>query len=226
MARAYTSSAAVNNPLACPPVPKLVRSYEQRRAVMGKSNGRWKHGKGRARRHYREVHVKHGLELRRALLAGERTFRDRAGRRWTVRELMAHRFAKHQGTARAVQHRVRQLVDAISAHGPWSGWAVAQPVEGAETRAKWTPYEVPKAGEQCWRWWRKALKAVVSLLPWLAHLAGEPIPLHRPAPETTEGGEKQEACSSPTTGEGTTCRDRSVREVVELFRSLELRFGM
>lgn len=224
--RAYTSAPAVNNPDVAPAVPELARTYEQRAPMFGERNPNFKHGRGRARRWRREVDTRRGLEHRTAVLVERETFRGADGVTRTWRELM---FTPLDGRAPfllGLRARAGALMDQITAHGPASGWGVPQPVDGSERNSKWTPYEVPKASEKCWRWWRARRIELARTLRALGWLWGKPIPSHRTAPSGTSPERKAETISALPPGEPTRYRDHSGEQWAAVAERISARIGM
>lgn len=223
---AYPSTAAVNNPSVPPAVPALVWTYEQRRRAFVDQNPSFTHGRGSKRRQRREVDTRQGLERRSEVLLERATWQGADGVKRTWRELV---YAPLEGRAPyllGLRARARTLMNQITAHGPASGWGVAQPLDGHERNSKWTPYTVPKRSEKCWRWWRAKRLELARLLKALGWLWGKPVPAHRTAstPSTAVG----EPETSPVAPEQhpTRYRDRSAEPWAAAAARLGARVGM
>jgi hypothetical protein len=104
---AYTKVTAMFNLSLPPTVPALVKSYEQRRALFGEQNPSWKHGRGRARRWKRELHVRDTMDWRRRLLGGELVMVGQLRLRRTWRELVHAPLARSTGALSATRAHAR-----------------------------------------------------------------------------------------------------------------------
>lgn len=224
--QAYPSTAALNKPDVAPAVPVLIRTYQERAQLFGEHNPSFKHGRGTKRRHRREVDTRQGLDARAAILRGAQTFPGADGVARTWRELIHANLDGRPPFLVGLRARARRLMDQISEHGPASGWGIAQPVAGAERNPKWTPYEVPKRSEKCWRWWRARRIELARLLRALAWLWGRAVPAHRTAHEGTPPVRQEKLPSSCLNVERTRYRDRSAEPWAAAAARLRSRLGM
>lgn len=226
MVGTYRETTPERNPFTPPTLPELRATFAARLKVMGKRNGRWKHGRGTKRRHRREVDSKRRLELIALWASGATTFPGHDGRHWSIAEMLAAHIPKAARFARNVQRHLAAAWFWVRHFGPDAGWGVAQPVPEAGREKKWTPYEVPKQSEACWRWWRNMARAVLNLARMLARALGKPIPLHRALLEqVAERRSEAKPQLLPSTDQ-TRLRDRAVAEGETAWERCQRRFGM
>ena len=224
--RAYRTPAGVNNPDVAPTVPVLLWSYAQRRALFGENNPSFTHGRGRKRRHRRELDTRGGLAQREAILLERATWTGEDGVKRSWRELIYSRLEGRAPYLLGLRARARTLMGQISAHGPASGWGVAQPLDGCEQNSKWTPYEVPKRSEKCWRWWRARRLDLARLMQTLGWLWGKAVPAHRTASRQDPPVGQEEATPSCPLEDQTRYRDRSAEPWAAAAARIASRIGM
>ncbi|HMH76277.1 MAG TPA: hypothetical protein VK547_06595 [Candidatus Udaeobacter sp.] len=205
----YPTVVGVFNLAVAPPVPELVMSYEERRALsIARCRGKEK-TPGRSRRWRREVQTKQSLAWLAALQAGERVPCGRARLAFTLRELTQDYIPSCPRGLLRVREQARRLVALALAHGPASGWGKAQPIREGAAGIHATPWWVPKASEKCWRWWRQVVLHLASLLALIARWLLSVVPLHRPPLGTGPNGEEAESRAAYDREAVTGCRDQA-----------------
>jgi hypothetical protein len=217
---AYRTVAGLFNLSVVPELPRLVRTFEQRRALFRTANPSYKHGRGTARRWKRELNVRDTLEWRRRLLAGERVMVGHLRLRRSWRELVHERLRESTAAISATRAHARTLMGQLVEHGPWNGWGVRQPERSGPGAPWWTPYEVPKASERCWRWWRQLARELARVLLHLDALLWRAVPLHRAPGELPPRGEMRSSAPPSPREDGTRCRDRSPEGVGAILGTL------
>jgi len=223
---AYRNVAGVFN-LALPPaLPRLVRSYEARRALFTHRNPNYKHGRGTKRRQRREYYVRDVMLWRAALLAGEHVRVGKYRLRRTWRELVSGALPKMTAATSATRAHARDLMGQLVEHGPWNGWGVQQPPRSGPGEDRATPYAVPKASEKCWRWWRQLARELARVLLHLDVILSRVIPLHGTPVELPPRGERQSFARPSPREDGTGCRDRSAEELAAVVSRVAARLGM
>lgn len=223
---AYRNVAGVFNLAVPPALPRLVRSYEERRALFTHRNPNYKHGRGTARRQRREYYVRDVMVWRAALLGGERVRVGKYRLRSSWRELVSAPLAQMTAATSATRAQARHLMGALIEHGPWNGWGVPQPERSGPGADRATPYAVPKASEKCWRWWRALARELARVLLHLDVLRSRAIPLHGTPVELPPRGERPAAHRPSPREDGTGCRDRSAEGVAAVLSRLGARLGM
>jgi hypothetical protein len=205
----YQTVAGLFNLSVVPALPRLVASYAQRRGRFGPANPSYKHGRGTARRHRRELQVRDALDWRRRLLAGELVMVGRLRLRRSWRELVQAPLPTTSAALSATRAHARDLMGQLVEHGPWNGWGVAQPERTGPGADKRTPYVIPKESEKCWRWWRHVARELARVVLHLDALLAGTVPLHRAHLELPPRGERPSLTRPSPREDGTWCRDRS-----------------
>jgi len=206
---AYRNAAGLFNLSVVPELPSLRASYEERRGRFGPANPAWKHGRGTARRHRRELQVRDALDWRRRLLGGELVMIGRLRLRRSWRELVHAPLPRVTAALGATRAHARHLMGQLVEHGPWNGWGVAQPERPGAGADKRTPYVIPKESEKCWRWWRHVARELARVVLHLDALLVGTVPLHRAHLELPPRGERPVLNRPSPRGDGTWYRDRS-----------------
>lgn len=223
---AYRNVAGLFNLAVPPALPRLVRSYEQRRALFTHQNPNYRHGRGTRRRQRREYYVRDVMLWRAALLGGELVRVGKYRLRHSWRELVAAPLSQMTAATSATRAQARHLMGALVEHGPWNGWGVEQPPRSGPGADRATPYAVPKASEKCWRWWRALARELARVLLHLDLLASRVIPLHGTPVELPPRGERQGFARPSPREDGTGYRDRSAEELAAVVSRLARRLGM
>lgn len=214
--RDYLTAASVFNLLCTPQLPRLVWNYGRRAARFGEHNGRYKHGRGSKRRRKRDYQVRDALLVCERLLAGELVQLGPRRLRRTYRELVLDPLPEASAVVSTTRAFARRLMDAVGKHGPASGWGVQQPTRVGRGAHLWTPYEIPKKSEKCWRWWRHACRELFRVLLHLDALLSSMIPLHATGKERTTAGERGSSTSPSPAEVRTRYRDHSAEGVAAI----------
>ena len=175
---AYSNVAHVFNLGSFPPAPRLVWTYEQRRARFVHANPNYVDGRAARRRQRREYYVRDVLAWRAALLDGAHVLVGKYRLRHSWPELVHAPLAQRTAAQSATRAHARTLMGALVQHGPWDGWGVVQPPRVGPGADRATPYTVPKASEKCWRAWRQLARELARVLLHLDILLSKVIPLH------------------------------------------------
>lgn len=212
----YSTVAGLFNLAVTPELPRLVWTYEQRRARFRGANPNFEHGRGSARRARREYFVRDVLEWRRALLSGARVPVGKHRLRHSWRELVHAPQPKLTAATSATRAHARALMGELVEHGPWNGWGIAQPPRTGPGEDRATPYAVPKASEKCWRWWRHVAQELARVLLHLDVLLSRVIPLHGTPVELPPRGERLSSARPSPREDRTRYRDHQAEGVAAI----------